>query len=195
YRAGPLSALEQKQVRDAVEAFRESESLTQEELVRIIHTNPQHAKGRIYGELWASVVEACQTRRRQKLITWCRQNYHNFVARGTWTQEQDDELMGMVERHGKKWAHIGGLINRLPMDCRDRYRNYLVCRDTVRLDYWQKEEEEKLYEAVQIAANKIREDKTLGKADDETVESLINWQLISEAMGHTRNRLQCMKKW
>jgi hypothetical protein len=195
YRTGALTAREQKQVRDAVEAFRESESLPKEELVRVIHTNPQQAKGRIYGELWSSVVEACPTRRRQKLITWCRQNYHNFVARGTWTKEQDDELMDMIERHGKKWAHIGGLINRLPMDCRDRYRNHLVCRDTVKLDYWSKEEEEKLYEAVQIAAKRIREDKTLEKADDETIELLINWQLISEAMGHTRNRLQCMKKW
>ncbi|KAK4447759.1 hypothetical protein QBC34DRAFT_408822 [Podospora aff. communis PSN243] len=195
YRTGPLTAREQKQVRDAVEAFRESESLPREELVRVIHTNPQQAKGRIYGELWSSVVEACPTRKRQKLITWCRQNYHNFVARGTWTKEQDDELMDMIERHGKKWAHIGGLINRLPMDCRDRYRNHLVCRDTVKLDYWSKDEEEKLYEAVQIAAKRIREDKTLAKADDETIESMINWQLISEAMGQTRNRLQCMKKW
>ncbi|KAK0649348.1 hypothetical protein B0T16DRAFT_389411 [Cercophora newfieldiana] len=195
FRMGPLTALEQQQVRGAVENFRDTEGITQEELIRIIHTNPQQAKGPIYGELWSSVVEACPTRPRQKLITWCRANYHNFVARGTWTQEQDDELMEMIERHGQKWAHIGGLINRLPTDIRDRYRNHLVCRDTVKLDYWTKEEEDLLYEAVQIAVTKIREDKTLQKADDETIDSLINWQLISQAMNGTRNRLQCMKKW
>jgi len=195
YLSGALTAHEQQQVRNAVEGFRESENITQEEIIQIIHVNPQQAKGQLHRQLWATVVEACTTRPRQKLIHWCRQNFHNFVARGTWTQEQDDELMEMIERHGKKWSHIGGLINRLSTDCRDRYRNHLVCRDTVKRDYWSKEEEEQLYDAVQLAVNKIREDKTLKKVDDETIEGLINWQLISEAMGSTRNRLQCMKKW
>ena len=197
YHIGPLTALEEKQVRSAIDAFRDTEGLTEEEIVQVIHTNPQSSKkgSSISSRLWTAVNENCPTRPRQKLINWSRHNYHNYVARGRWDKEQDDELAAMVEKYGKKWTQIGGLINRHPSDVRDRYRNYIVCRDTVKYDYWDKEEVDQLYETVQETVNRIRQDKTINQNDNEAIEGLINWQMISEAMGSTRNRLQCMTKW
>ena len=193
YRSGALSGTEQNQIVRAVERFREDESMTQQEINQIIHDNPQKNAKAIHRQLWGAIQDACPLRPRQKLINWCRQRFHNFAGRGVWTREQDDELARLVEIHGKKWSHISGLINRHQKDARDRWRNYLVCRDTVKSDTWSEDEEERLRDLVEAAIEKIQE----GSSQNTTKppEDLINWAKISEAMGHTRSRLQCSTKW
>ncbi|KAL2134356.1 hypothetical protein VTI74DRAFT_411 [Chaetomium olivicolor] len=193
YRSGPMSATEKNQIVGAVERFREDESLSQEEVNQIIQENPLASKKAIHHRLWASVQDACPSRPRQKLINWCRQRFHNFAGRGSWTQEQDDELAELVEVHGKKWSYIGGLINRHQKDVRDRWRNYLVCRESVKTDEWSEAEEDRLREVVEDAIDKIQEN--LSENARKTPEELINWLYISEALGRTRSRLQCMEKW
>jgi hypothetical protein len=193
YPSGPLSEAEQNQITRAVERFREDEDLTQQEINQVIHDNPQTSTQAIHRQLWATIQAACPSRPRRKLIMWCRQRFHNFAGRGKWTEEQDDELAELVEKHGHKWSYIGGLINRYPRDVRDRWRNYLVCRDAVKTDHWSEGEEERFRELVEDSIGKIREG--LKKNSRRSPEELINWQYISEAMGHTRSRLQCMEKW
>ncbi|AEO67944.1 uncharacterized protein THITE_2117126 [Thermothielavioides terrestris NRRL 8126] len=193
YQSGPLSDAEKSRINRVVERFLEDEGMTQQELNQLIQENPQTSAHPATRQFWSSIQEACPSRRRRKLIHWCRQHFHNFAGRGTWTQEQDNELAELVEAHGKKWSHIAGLINRHPMDVRDRWRNYLVCRGNNRTDPWSEDEEERFREVVETAIEKIRE--RLDEASGKSPEDLINWLTISEAMGHTRTRLQCMEKW
>jgi hypothetical protein len=193
YRSGPLSNTEQARITRAVERFRQDEDLTQEELNQVIHDNPQTSERPINGQLWAAIQDACPSRPRKKLISWCRQRFHNFAARGTWTEEQDDELADLIEKYGKRWSHIAGLINRYQKDVRDRWRNYLVCRGTVKTDVWSEDEEERFRELVENSIEKIKEG--LSASSRKSPETLINWLDISQAMGHTRSRLQCMEKW
>ncbi|KAK4131028.1 hypothetical protein BT67DRAFT_445019 [Trichocladium antarcticum] len=193
YRSGALSMAEQNQITRAVERFRDAESMTQQEVNQIIHENPQTSGQATHARLWASIQDACSSRPRQKLINWCRQRFHNFAGRGVWTPEQDDELAGLVDIHGKKWSLISGLINRHQKDARDRWRNYLVCRDSVKTDTWSKDEEERLRDLVEAAIEKIQEGPR--RKNRKAREELINWATISEAMDHTRSRLQCSTKW
>ncbi|KAK5661788.1 hypothetical protein OQA88_9890 [Cercophora sp. LCS_1] len=195
YRVGALTAAEERAVRGAVEAYRDFHDLTDKQIAQLVQTRGVKKSDEALNELWTSVSERCPTRPRTKLIKWCRHQFHDFVSRGTWTEEQDDELDEMIKAHGKKWTLIGGLINRHPDDIRDRYRNYLICRNTASFDYWSKEEEERLYDAVQEATNKLRNAQGQSQKTGEELEGLINWQLISDAMGRTRTRLQCMSKW
>ncbi|KAK4235339.1 hypothetical protein C8A03DRAFT_46513 [Achaetomium macrosporum] len=182
YRSGPLSQTEQ----DAV-------AITQEEAIQLIHADPRDQDQAASRHLWAWIQDACPSRPRQKLINWCRQRFHNYIARGKWTKEQDDELAHLVEVHGKKWSLIAGLINRHQKDVRDRWRNYLICRDKVKTDVWSEDEEERLRELVEQSIENIR--KKLPENSRKSPEQLINWLAISEAMGYTRSRLQCMEKW
>jgi hypothetical protein len=99
----------------------------------------------------------------------------------------------LIETHGKRWSHIAGLINRYQKDVRDRWRNYLVCRGTVKTDVWSEDEEERFRELVENSIEKIREG--LSANSRKSPETLINWLDISQAMGYTRSRLQCMEKW
>lgn len=140
----------------------------------------------------------CPDRKRQKVINVARKKFHNFVARGTWTPEQDAELASLIEVHKTAWSKIAGIINRHPEDVRDRYRNYIVCGANQRKDVWSEEEEAHLSEIVRDAMAAIDElraaepDKPLLK---KAYEELIDWQDISEQMGRTRSRLQCITKW
>ncbi|EGS22162.1 putative DNA-binding protein [Thermochaetoides thermophila DSM 1495] len=193
YRYGPLSEQEQNQVTRALQRFREDEQMEEEQLIKLIHENPLTG-GPLHRELWASVQEACPSRPRQKLINWCRQKFHNYTARGTWTKEQDEELSQLVDKHGRKWSYIAGLINRHPSDVRDRWRNYLVCRDRKRSDYWSEDEEERFRKIVEDAIEAIKASQDPAQSD-KSPEELINWLKISEAMGFTRSRLQCIDKW
>ena len=197
YRSGMFTDAEQTRIRAAVEAFREYEDLSQQEINTIIQENPKGlGKDSIHQRLWQAVVESCPSRSKQRLINWCRERFHNFVARATWTKEQDDELMQMVRRHGTKWSLIGGLINRHQKDVRDRHRNYLVYRGkATNFNTWSAEEEDRFYEAIERAVESIRDAMVMDDVQNKGVEELINWHLVSEAMGFSRTRLQCLSKW
>lgn len=198
YRRGALVQSEIAQVTGAIEEFRMEHQMNQFDLNVLIHTNPKYRKG-MPQDLWSRVENACPTRPRGKLMAWSRHQFHNFVGRGKWTEEQDDELRQMVRMHGKKWAVIGKLINRHQDDIRDRWRNYLVCSDNLKTMHWSDDETTKFIGIVTeslLVAEKMREEDP----DNESLralsnEELIDWGFVSEKMDFTRNRLQCQEKW
>ena len=51
---------------------------------------------------------------------YVQEKFHNFEARGTWTEEQDEELQRAYAEHPGKWKLIGETLNRFPEDARDR---------------------------------------------------------------------------
>ncbi|KAF8853554.1 hypothetical protein BDZ45DRAFT_76063 [Acephala macrosclerotiorum] len=135
---------------------------------------------------------------RQKIVNTLRRRYHNYEARGAWTPDQDEELKSLHESYPGKWKQIGEIMNRFPEDCRDRWRNYLICGDNQRKDAWDKEEEERLKVVIAEILESVRELKQASadpreKSKDD--ESLIDWNIVSEKMGRTRSRLQCLSKW
>ncbi|KAI2463534.1 hypothetical protein F4781DRAFT_117723 [Annulohypoxylon bovei var. microspora] len=190
---GPFSDFELRNIAQAVENWRDDHDLTQNEVNTLIQGNPKEVRSH---EFWARIVAVCPNRPRQKLINQCRRKFHNFVARGTWSEEQQEELKRVWEEHGNRYAIIGKLINRHPEDVRDRIRNYVVCGDNRRSDPWSVEEEEKLQAIIDDALRVIRERREEGKLNlQEADEDLIDWQRVSELMDRTRSRLQCIQKW
>ncbi|KAI0886626.1 uncharacterized protein GGS22DRAFT_199026 [Annulohypoxylon maeteangense] len=190
---GAFSDVELRDIAKAVERWRDDHDLTQTQVNTLIQGNPKEVRSH---EFWASIVASCPNRPRQKLINQCRRKFHNFVARGTWTEEQQEELKRVWEEHGNKYALIGKIINRHPEDVRDRVRNYAVCGDNRRSHPWTLEEEEKLQAIIADALRVIREHRKEGRINlQEADEELIDWQRVSELMDRTRSRLQCIQKW
>ncbi|KAI0179803.1 hypothetical protein GGR52DRAFT_213918 [Hypoxylon sp. FL1284] len=191
--SGAFTEFELRNISHAVERWREDHNLTQAEVNNLIQGNPKEVRSQ---DFWARVVATCPNRKRQKIINQTRRKFHNFVARGTWTPEQQEELQQMYETHGTKYSVIGKLINRHPEDVRDRVRNYVVCGQSRRVDPWSAEEEELLHSIVTIALQDIREQmREANTIHDKGEEDLIDWQLVSERMNRTRSRLQCIQKW
>lgn len=188
--SGALSDLEIRNLTQAMERFRDEKKMTQTEVNELIHRNPKH---RSTSELWERLVEACPNQSRHKVINQARRKFHNFVARGTWTREQDKELRRMFEQHGNKYSMIGHAINRHPEDIRDRIRNYVICGDNLRKAQWDEDETRRLIAIVEDAITEIR--RMRPEDDDRPVDDDINWQLVSLGMDRTRSRLQCIAKW
>ncbi|RGP72682.1 myb dna [Fusarium longipes] len=182
----------------AVEAYRSANNMEQYKLNEMIHAPGGTTASEEHADLWTRLFATCPDRHRQKVINITRKKFHNFVARGTWTTEQDEELRDMIEIHGTKWSKIAGLINRHPEDLRDRYRNYIICGDSQRKDTWDEDEEVRLTQHVMDMMAYIDEMRLQHPDDIEKQKpymDLIDWQLISERMGRTRSRLQCITKW
>ncbi|KAI1139353.1 hypothetical protein F5Y05DRAFT_345577 [Hypoxylon sp. FL0543] len=190
---GQFSEFELRNITQAVERWRDEHNLTQVEVNDLIQGNPKEVGSH---QFWSRIAATCPNRSRQKVINQCRRKFHNFVARGTWTPEQQEELKRMWEMHGNKFSIIGKLINRHPEDVRDRIRNYVVCGENRRVDPWTQEEEAKLQSIISDALRIIRsqrQDKR--RKTQEPDEDLIDWQRVSELMDRTRSRLQCIQKW
>jgi hypothetical protein len=180
-------------VREAVETWRDDNNMTQSEINDLI----QKPVNKVSRAFWDHMTYELPNIPRVKLQQKCRRKFHNF-ERGTWTEELDAELRDLYEKYPRKWKNIGEHMNRFPEDCRDRWRNYLVCGDKQKKDTWDKAEEENLKvifnECIEIIE---RERITAGESriSRQNLESLVDWNIISKKMGYTRSRLQCIGKW
>ncbi|PQE19351.1 Myb transcription factor protein [Rutstroemia sp. NJR-2017a BVV2] len=193
---GKLSQGDTVRVSAAVEAYRNVTDMTQQTLNEIIQGNALSEAGK---KLWDFIMDEVPDLPKRNVQSWTRRAFHNYAARGTWTPEQDEELREAFERNPKKWAIIGAELNRLPDDCRDRWRNYLSVTNLA-LGPWQQGEERQLREAVKKCIDLIHEDRR-GKRefehddDDSYHEKDIDWMKVSELMDSSRSHLQCYRKW
>lgn len=198
---GPWTAEEFKMIEKVYTDFRDANGMTEEELNAMIHERPDKAND-LHQEFWNRADVAIPGRTRKQIVERVRRLYHNFTARGTWTDEQKEEVHELFEKHGNKFAHIAGLINRDQKDLRDYWRNHYLVHETRVKSRWAKEEAARLKEVVEEALGKIRiqrensgELRTRPRAAGDDEESLLDWHQISVAMNLTRSRAQCKWKW
>ncbi|KAL8936393.1 MAG: hypothetical protein Q9216_004952 [Gyalolechia sp. 2 TL-2023] len=161
--------------------------------------------------LFLAIHDTMPYRTRQSVMRFCRRHFHNFAARGVWSEADDIALKDAVAKKGNSWKAVGAMIDRFPEDCRDRYRNYLINADKRHTELWVPEEIRSLVRAVDFCMQLLREQRLRSKEEkyegrdmpesatesDQDVQDmkLINWQVVSDRMGGTRSRLQCSYKW
>ncbi|KFY26965.1 hypothetical protein V491_01102 [Pseudogymnoascus sp. VKM F-3775] len=175
---------------------REMNDITEEEQNRLIQ-----GKADGHHDLFNLVCEEFPDRPRWSIIKFCRRKFHNFAARGKWSPEDDEDLKEAHRKTPNRWTQIGEVLNRHPEDCRDRWRNYLICGDNMITVYWNDDEEQKLRDVVAECVSHLQEMRQLGLIetnpgeDEQDDIELVDWQSVSEKMGRTRSRLQCRQKW
>lgn len=201
---GPFTEAEIAKLFAFRDQYCEENDCTQQQFIRQIHANAHNNVKNI--GFWNEVSEVLPCRTRHALQRVCRRRFHNFTKRGTWTAEEDAELREAHGEHGNKWKVIGEQIERLPEDCRDRWRNYLKESEFRNRDEWTSFEVERLKDAVADCMDAMkkanREHKKrqagggnrMGQQDAEE-KDMINWVIVSEKLGGSRSRLQCSYKW
>ncbi|KAJ0166607.1 DNA-binding protein REB1 [Colletotrichum tanaceti] len=202
---GQFSVDEMRMLSEAVEKYRNEHGLSPKEMNdRIQMTNRKKGEksngakglkfdGQQFQDMWAAICAGVPNRRRQKIIDVARREFHNFKARGGgWTTREDARLEELHAKHGGSWVKIADEMNRHPNDVRDRYRNYVICGGIDSRMKWTEEEERELVEHVIASLRRIDRSPMNSRKPPLT---LLNWQTISELMGHRRSRLQCMKKF
>ncbi len=160
--------------------------------------------------LFNEIHDILSYRPRMSVQKFCRRRFHNF-SRGTWSAEEDEMLKQAVAEKGKAWKEIGDSLGRMPEDCRDRWRNYLVNAEHRNREQWTDAEVVNLCTAILDCMQLMKEDRMrareegedvpeCGTESDQEVEDMkhINWQSVSDRMGEHgggRSRLQCSFKW
>lgn len=201
FRSGAFSPEELAILSDAVSAYREKHGYTQREMNNLIQMKSGNVKegnesslkfdSDRFSDLWNTICPCLPERTRVKIMAVARQQFHNFKARASgWTPEEDEQLQELKDKHDGSWVKIGADLNRHPNDCRDRYRNYVICGSTSNRHRWTEEEEKELVENVLISLQRVRSTNPA-----TPLISLVNWDTISTMMGRKRSRLQCIQKF
>ena len=205
---GSFSAFEGLQL----DAFRdnhcEANDMTIWEFNNLIQT-PMRGNAQVTA-LFNEIHDILPHRPRMSVQKFCRRRFHNF-KRGTWSPDEDELLKQAVEEKGKAWKEVGDSLGRMPEDCRDRWRNYLVNSEHRNREQWTDAEVVNLCSAILECMKLMKEDRMrareagedvpeCGTESDQEVEDMkhINWQAVSDRMGEHgggRSRLQCNLKW
>ncbi|KAJ9648852.1 hypothetical protein H2199_000765 [Coniosporium tulheliwenetii] len=200
--SGAFEKPEVARIAQAVEAYCFNHSLSQNEFNDMV----QSGTVKDFEEMWGEICAAVPYRTRQSVHRFCKRRYHN-AKRGKWDPDEDDTLRKAYELKPDRWKEIGAMVGRLPDDCRDRWRDYVMVSGVKNRDYWTEEEKNTLIRTVEdclLAMEKAKEEQAQdnpqtavtpkkGKADDP--EANLNWIVVSQKMGGTRSRIQCMAKW
>lgn len=143
---------------------RENHSCSSKRLSTFFVDVSQHFGGRPVGSVYESL----------------KRIYHPGNHRGPWTPEEDEILLQEFEKHGPKWTVIGKELNRLGINCRDRYNLRWKNSDKIKNGTWSKEEESKL---------------SNGVTESLSNSGAISWIWVSEERVKTRTPLQCLAKY
>ncbi|KAF6746064.1 hypothetical protein DFP72DRAFT_823432 [Ephemerocybe angulata] len=182
YKKGKFSAIEEKKLNDAIEAYKNSKNLSTAQIQEIIFQKNVKTKD---NEFWSSITRALPQRPIIAVYHHVRRKWHPMNSQGVWEKRQDTLLIAAVAQFGQAWEKVSPCVGRMASDCRDRYRNHIVNSDIRATGPWSEEEEEELTRIVLDMMAKQ------GSEDDSDVF----WSDVSQLMGGRRNRQQCRIKW
>ena len=198
---GPFVKVEVDRLERFIRAYREQNDMTTHE-VNVMIQDLSRLRDTSLDEMWNELFDLLPHRRPLAVRRTCRRRFHNYLSRGKWTEEEDEELKKLYVVKPNKWTTIGEMLSRMPEDCRDRWRNYLSCGSKRNTDEWTEDEELSLSVAVQECVQALRKvairqakEKNLPPPDTENDEDFLNFNIVSEKMGHRRSRLQCSTHW
>ncbi|TEB35819.1 hypothetical protein FA13DRAFT_1387718 [Coprinellus micaceus] len=182
YKKGKFSATEERQVREAIESHKTANNLSDAQLHEIIFPKDEKNKD---AEFWTRITQAVPPRPIVAVYHFVRRKYHPLGQKGAWKAAEDAALKQAIADLGQAWEKVSARVGRMASDCRDRYRNHLVDRDTRSTGAWSKEEEDEL--------TRIVTDMTIKQGRD--IDNDVFWSRVSQLMGGRRGRQQCRIKW
>lgn len=205
---GAFSAADGLQLDAFRENYCEANDMTIRKFNNLIQT-PMRGNAQVTA-LFDELYEVLPYRSRMSVQKFGRRRFHNFL-RGTWSAEDDEMLKHAVAEKGKAWKEVGESLDRMPDDCRDRWRNYLINSEHRNREQWTNAEVVNLCSAILECMQLMKEDRMPAREEgeevperetesDQEVEDMkhINWQSVSDRMGENgggRSRLQCSSKW
>ncbi|TFK75752.1 hypothetical protein BDN72DRAFT_756223 [Pluteus cervinus] len=183
YKKGKFSAIEEQQLKSAIDAYRMGKGLTEEDMQEIIFPKNEKQKDNIF---WSEITSAVPQRPIIAVYHHVRRTCHPMKQQGKWSSEEDALLRQSVADLGQQWEKVSERVGRRSADCRDRYRNHIINKEIrVTAGPWSKEEEDQLTQIVT--------QMTVDQGKD--LDNDVFWGRVSELMGGKRGRQQCRIKW
>jgi len=72
---------------------------------------------------WTKISECLPDRRVSSCHQLIRTKFHPGNYKGTWSKEDEEELAELVKEKGRKWQEISEILERTPMNVRDKWRS------------------------------------------------------------------------
>ncbi|KAI6130384.1 hypothetical protein EDD16DRAFT_1470765 [Pisolithus croceorrhizus] len=182
YKKGKFSAIEEQQLRTAIETFKATRGLTDDQILEIIFQRNEKGKDNTF---WSEITTAVPQRPIIAVYHHVRRAFHPKKQQGKWTPEEDILLKQAVIDLGQQWEKVSERVGRMSSDCRDRYRNHIANRELRVTGPWSKEEEDELI--------RIVTEMTIQQGKD--LDNDVFWGIVSDRMGNRRGRQQCRIKW
>lgn len=109
------------------------------------------------GKSWKKIAECFKDRSDVQCLHRWQKVLDPELVKGSWSKEEDDKLIGLVNTHGpKKWSTIAQeLAGRIGKQCRERWHNHL--NPAINKEAWTQEEELTLIRAHEAHGNKWAE--------------------------------------
>ncbi|GME24273.1 SANT domain DNA binding protein [Neofusicoccum parvum] len=197
--SGPYTKKEVETLTRAIENYREYNDLSQVQVNDIVQAGVfNEVHGKSCKEFWDEVCPCLPNRwSRETIIKFVRRKWHNFDKRGKWDPEEDQMLKDAYARTPGQWTKIGEAVGRFADDCRDRWRNYLSCSDTMASKRWHDSEVNELLNVVQDCLNSLLErlpedKKTYWREELQSTESRNIWK-PDEIRNLVRKMPDCME--
>lgn len=149
-------------------------------------------------DFWNEIYDLIPERDRRSVYRFMRRHFQVSTQKAhDWTEEQDDELVDLIDKHGPKYTFIGKQLGRSDDDVTQRWKNKLEHRGTMNQGPWSVEESKVFFEAMQSTWANMK--PTFGEKAPKDVYELddgsVHWGNVSKAMDHKRSRQQCADKW
>lgn len=194
-RSGAFTPIETELIATTVDDFRQVNALNEHEFNAMVQVGTK--KSNELKELVADILQTLPNRNSQAIRRFLERKYHN-CQRGPWSDEEDEELRLAFADHPNEWKKIGGRLNRMAEDCRDRWRNHAqYSKEQRKTDIWTPEEEQELLDAIETCISRMQASGEIAAdvQSSQIPEDAIQWKIVSEIMDGKRNRLQCSYKW
>lgn len=161
---------------------------------------------------WSYLTSSLQNRPIISIYNHIKRLYDTRSKKGQWTPEEDKLLVRGVKEFGRSWIKVGEVVDRLPGDCRDRWRDYIEVREKNTLidstttgedEVGKKGKKDKAKKGKEKGKEKEMEKEIeIGKWNEEELKELEklvkkyghNWITISKKM-KSRTKTQCRLKW
>ena len=115
---------------------------------------------------WTKISECLPDRRVSSCHQLIRTRFHPGNYKGTWSKEDEEELAELVKEKGRKWQEISEILERTPMNVRDKWRSMGEENHGKRKGGWRPEEIIQLFRIVEKRTGV----KVLDKAAEEWVK-------------------------
>ncbi|KAF9696357.1 hypothetical protein EKO04_005686 [Ascochyta lentis] len=207
--SGEYTADEKELLRRAIRDYQERNGLEVADLVEIIQWN--HVRKKEMGAnttdqtevqykqessaFWDDINSAGLTRQSSDIKRHVRTRYH-ICQRGHWSEEEDETLRALANKHPGQWKLIATELNRLELDVYNRWKDYVRHGENRITKRWSKDEEENFVSVLSTVCQRIEDHRAeTGKPPLDDYTPMINWHEVCREMGDTRSRLQCQSKW
>ncbi|GES96052.1 hypothetical protein RCL_jg394.t1 [Rhizophagus clarus] len=183
YRKGRFTKQENEILYRALQEYKRRYDLNDDQLrdLMFYRNKKEHAS------FWKEIAAPLRVRSLKAVAQHIQRHHHEFNYRGSWSQEDDEQLKQLVQIYGRDWTTIGNQLRRMPAICRERFDIFLLHRDEYNRGRWSKEEEEQLIKIVVDISKQNNENVSLDWG--------IPWALVAEAMEYKRSELSCRSKW